>query len=288
MFEYLPRTFQLPRGFAFPVAGTRVRSPYTQPLDMGNRAMRLFRCRNLPHMDGRCGTRDARMSGAEIERTVAGMVPERKLEVALQHFTHRMFAVEHQMNAYRTWASIEAKPSNERTPGDEHYVMCMEAWERRFKPFHQHADFEGDAALMLFDCNMTYHDEAAQALMVLEERRRLRQERAAMRFKPVSSGGDACDRYNKLLKKREAERDEQAVALAASAVKAQRRKRNVRKEAPVASSNNNYDEVFDNAAPEQAERASTPSSKRPKHDEARSAPASPEKGGECIVEDAGL
>ena len=51
----------------------------------------------------------------------------------------------------------------------------MEAWEKEYTPFKVHRDFEGDAALMLFNRNMFYHEEAAQALLQLEEQRRLRE-----------------------------------------------------------------------------------------------------------------
>ena len=112
-----------------------------------------------------------------VDKELQDMNPKRKFNLARDHFTHRMYAVQAQLQAYTRWAEIEKKELKERTPGEEHYVMCMEQWERQYKPFHSHLDYEGDAALMLFDMDMTYHDQAAQALMSLEEQRRLRQPR---------------------------------------------------------------------------------------------------------------
>lgn len=238
-------------------------------MDMGNRAMRLYRCRNLGS------------SRPAPDTPIA----ESRFSQAQTHLAHRMYAVESQMNAYKAWATIEEKPRHERTPGEEHFVMCMVAWEKRYKPFNAHSDYECDAALMLFDCNMIYHDEAAQALMTLEEQRRLREkkfEKSRRLAPPTAAGADAS--YNALMAKRAQERAERDAAEAAAASRSRKRSKPqtpTRTSTPTAEAAQTYDDVFD------TEAVSSPKTKRPKP-EARSAPASPEKGTEHIVVDAGL
>ena len=38
--------------------------------------------------------------------------------------------------AYDRWAEIEKKPRHERTPGEDHYIVCMKAWEKQYDPCH--------------------------------------------------------------------------------------------------------------------------------------------------------
>jgi hypothetical protein len=100
-----------------------------------------------------------------------------RFTLAYEHFMHRKYAVEAQAAAYARWAEIEKQSLCERTPGEEHYIMCMKAWEERYKPFRPHHDYDCDAGIMLFNVGMDKHEEAAQALIALEEQRRLRQNR---------------------------------------------------------------------------------------------------------------
>lgn len=143
-------------------------------LDMNSRAMRLYRCRNIPQLFD-TGETTSWGSSIDLQAKLAALPAHEKYELAQQHLLHRKAAVEQQLVAYQRWAEIEAKPKHEQTPGEEHYCLCMEEWEKRFQPLVPSHDYDCDAGIMLFDMNMSYHNEAAQALMRLEEQRRLRQ-----------------------------------------------------------------------------------------------------------------
>lgn len=143
--------------------------------DVDNRAVRLYRCRNLKQLfDPKDNTYAPTF---DVSKRMASMPVQAKLGAALAHFRHRAASVQATMDAYMRWAEIADKPPNERLPGEEHYSMCMEAFEQRFEPFKRNGDYEMDASIMLFDQNMEWHNEAAQALIALEETRRLREER---------------------------------------------------------------------------------------------------------------
>lgn len=125
------------------------------------------------------------------------MDTETKFSMMRDHFMHRKYAIDAQLAAYKTWHEYTAKPPHERTPGEEHFCMCMEEWEKRYQPFRPHPDFDCDAGIQLFDHDMAFHDQAAQALMSLEEQRRLRAERLRKKFKSsdsnaVQAGTSTC------------------------------------------------------------------------------------------------
>jgi len=136
--------------------------------------MRLYRCRNLTqaYATGNGTPQDA----DSMKSYLGGLDEKTKFKLAHEHFAHRLRSVEHQLSAYTRWEQISAKPPHERTPGEEHYILCMAEWEKRYQPLLPSPDYDRDAGLMLFDMNMAYHDDAAQALIALEEARRLREE----------------------------------------------------------------------------------------------------------------
>ena len=142
-------------------------------LDVSKTKQRLLRCREIT--DSYPVNTQLARCGSDLQSEAAKVDPVARFAEAQKHLMHRKYAVEAQVAAYARWAEIEKKPLHERTPGEEHYVLCMEAWEKEYTPFKVHRDFEGDAALMLFNRNMFYHEEAAQALLQLEEQRRLRE-----------------------------------------------------------------------------------------------------------------
>lgn len=246
--------------------------------DMGNCAHRLHRCRNLPLMRP-APKADAAVSSINVDKELQNMNAKRKFHLARDHFTHRMYAVQAQLQAYKRWAEIEEKALAERTPGEEHYTICMEQWESQYKPFHAHLDYEGDAALMLFDMDMTYHDQAAQALMSLEEQRRLRQPRTS-----ASMGATAKSIQESLANALKAPPRPPAHPAVSG------RKRPI--VAPQRTAVEHHDDLFDCNNKPVGHRSSTPVSKKPRpnheNEGAKSAPASPEKNTEHIVCDASL
>lgn len=156
------------------MAGTQtIASASHEVAPVGNCAVRLSRCRDVTNM-----LPVLAVPPVDKESLLAhynGLDKEAKFRVARDHILHRMRAMEHQLSAYAQWKEILDTPIHERTPGEEHFDMCMTAWEKQYKTVIPTSDYESDAALMLFDMNMTYHDQAAQALLHMEEVRRLRE-----------------------------------------------------------------------------------------------------------------
>lgn len=147
--------------------------------DLSLQSVRIARCRNLPPEPtiGELKVRFDTTRQPDWEHAVYSLDASDRFAVAEQHFLHRKYAVEQQAAAYRMWGEIEAKPIDKRTPGEEHFVTCMKFWEKRYRPFRAHVDFDADVGIMLFDQCMDVHDRAAQALMALEDSRRLFQKR---------------------------------------------------------------------------------------------------------------
>lgn len=163
-------------------------------LDLYSRSVRLYRCRNLRRMMTIPRTGTGALDTDDEARQLAQLSPSTKFKLATEHLQHRQCAIENQILAYKTWERISAKPSSECTPGEEHFVLCMREWERAYKPLLSHHDFECDAAIMLFDTNMAWHDQAAQALMTMEENKRLRIEKSLNGYK---NGPPLTDTANK-------------------------------------------------------------------------------------------
>jgi len=152
-------------------------------MDGDSPMLRLTRCRDIQNMFENAHMHSG-PSRASIARHLETIDKSAKFKLAKQHLLHRKHAVKTQLRAYRMWQKIEAKRTCDRTRGERHFAACMEGWERRFTPLLPSRDYDCDAGILLFDMDMKYHNEAANAL---ECSKKMREVRCQESYKPPNA-----------------------------------------------------------------------------------------------------